>query len=73
MNIDNVFDLLFDILFAMIPQIGWLGPTYWDLVISFFLLKGETLPQFHLRSLQAQSEKNLLNDEIGREKNLTGT
>ena len=35
MNTDTGFELLVDVVFAMIPQLGLLGPKYQDLVISF--------------------------------------
>ena len=37
MNIDNGFDLLVAVIFAMSTQLGGLGPKYQDLVISFCL------------------------------------
>ena len=56
MNNDNVFDLLIDAVFSMIPQIGELGPKSQDLVIFFCLGEVETLPKSHLRSLQIRGD-----------------
>ena len=72
MNIHNIFDLLVTVFFAMSPQIGLIGPKYQGLVISFCLGKGETIPQSHLRYIQARSKIFMLNDETGQIKNLTG-
>ena len=36
-NNDNGFDLLIAVVFAMIPQLGRLGPKHQDLVIPFSL------------------------------------
>ena len=51
MNIDNGFDLLVAVVIAIIPQLGGLGPKAQDLVISFHLGEGVTLPRFYIRSL----------------------
>ena len=72
MNLDNLFDLLVDIVFVMIPQIGGIWPKAQDLVIYFHLSKGETLLKYHLRYLQAKSENFLLNDKTEQKKNLAG-
>ena len=52
MNIDNVFDLIIYVVFAIIPQLGGLVPKYQDLVIDFSLVEGKTIPQFHIRDIQ---------------------
>ena len=72
MNIDKVFDLLVDDVFIMIPQLGRLGPKAQDLVICFCLGKGETLPQFYLKDLQARREMFLMRDKTGQTNNFTG-
>ena len=51
MNIDNGFDLLVSIFYGMIILLGGLGPKAQDLVISFHLGEGVTLPRFYIRSL----------------------
>ena len=56
----------------MIPQLVVLVPKYQDLVISFCLGEGETIPQLHLRALQIRSEISLLQDKTGKINNLTG-
>ena len=56
MNIDNSFDIFIAVVFSMSHQLGGLGPKYQDLVIYFRPGEGETIPQFHLRDLQAQIE-----------------
>ena len=63
MNNYNGFGLLIDVVFDMIPQLEGLGPKPQDLVISYCLVEGETLPKFHLRSLHIRSEMFLLQDE----------
>ena len=49
MNNDNGFDLIIVVVFAMIPQLGGLGPKSKDLVIYFHLGEGDSLPKLHLR------------------------
>ena len=44
MNNYNGFDHLIYVFFSVSPQLGGLGPKSQDLVIPFFLGKGETLP-----------------------------
>ena len=56
MNNDNGFDLLIPAVFAMSTQLGVFGPKTQELLISFCLGEGETLPQFHLRDLRIRSE-----------------
>ena len=56
---------------AMHPQLRVIGPKSEDLVVSFCLGDGETLPQFHLRAPQGQSEKIMLKYETGQINNLT--
>ena len=56
----------------MSPQLGVLGYKDEDLVISFCLVERETLPQLHLRALQARSYIFLFQDETGQINNLTG-
>ena len=51
MNNDKGFDIIISFVFAMSNQLGGLGPKPQDLLISFSLDEGETLPQFHLRDL----------------------
>ena len=63
MNIDNVFDLIFDVVFFMSPQLGGILPKDQDLVLSICLCEGVTLQKLHLRSLQVKSGFFLLNDE----------
>ena len=72
MNNDNEVDLFIDAVFAMITQLGVIGPKAQYLVISFFLGKVETLPQFYLNSPQIRSEIFLLRYETGQINNLTG-
>ena len=43
MNIDNVFDLIIDVVFVMIPELGGIGPKAQDLLKSFPNGEGETL------------------------------
>ena len=64
MNNDNLFDFIISVVFAsMSPQLGVLGPKSQDLVVSFTLVEGENIPQFHLRALQIRSEIFLLQYE----------
>ena len=72
MNNDNRFDLIIAVVFAIIPQIGGLGPKAKYLVISFFLNEGETLLKLNRIDLQIRSEIFLLKDETGHINNLTG-
>ena len=72
MNNDNGFDLLIIVVFYMSPELVRLGPKAQDLVIYFPLVKGDNIPQFHLRYLQARSELFLLKDTTGQMNNLTG-
>ena len=72
MNNENVFYLIIAFIFYMTTQLGGLVPKSQDLVISFRLSEGETLPQLHLRALQIISEIFLLKDKTGQIKNLTG-
>ena len=66
MTNDNVFDLIIDVVFFMGPQLGRLGPTDQDLVISFRLGEGENRPKFHFRALHTRSEFSLLQDKTGQ-------
>ena len=56
MQYENGFELLIEVVFTMIPQLGGLGPKYQDLFIPFHLGEGKTLPDFHLRDLTIRSE-----------------
>ena len=56
MNIINGFDLLIDVVFDMVSRLRGFGIKAQDLVISFCLVEGETIPQFHPRALQIRSE-----------------
>ena len=49
----------------MSPHIGVLGPKAQERVVSFRIGEGETLPQFHIRSLYLRSKTFLLLDETG--------
>ena len=60
MNNYNGFELLIDVVFSISPQLVGLGHKAQDLVISFRLGEGETIPQFHLRALHIISELFLL-------------
>ena len=51
MNNDDGFELLIDVVFAMIPSPGGLGPKSQDLVVSFSHGERETLPKSDLRDL----------------------
>ena len=62
MNNENVFDILIPVVFSISLQLGLLGTKSQELVISFRLVEGETLPQFHLIYLQVRSENFLLQD-----------
>ena len=55
MNNDNGFDLLIAVLFAMIPQLGVLGPKAQDLVVSFFLGEVQTIPQLQISYFDIRS------------------
>ena len=72
MNKDNVYDLLIAVVFAIIPQLGGLGPKSQDLVISFNIGEVETIPQLTLRAIQIGSEMFLLQDETVKINNITG-
>ena len=72
MKNDNIFDLIIAVVFSMSTQLGGIGPKYQDLVISFCLGEGETLPQFHLRDLQIRSDNLLLLDKKVQINNPTG-
>ena len=52
MNIDNIFDLIFAVVFAVSPQLIGLGPKTHDHVIPFFLWEGVLLTEFHLKDIQ---------------------
>ena len=56
----------------MSPQLGGLVPKAQDLVIPFRLGEGETLSDFHLRSLTIKSEPLLTRYQTGIINNLTG-
>ena len=64
MDIDNGFELIVVVVFAMINELRGLGLKDQDLVISFGFDKVEYLSQFHLRYLQARRKFYLLNDEM---------
>ena len=72
MNNENGFDLLISVVSSIIPQLGGLETKYQDLVISFQLDEGETIPKFYLRALQIKSENFLLKYKIGKINNLMG-
>ena len=72
MNNNNLFNLLNGVGFSVSPKLVVLGPKSQDLVISFYLDEGETIPQFHIRYLHIRSEIFLLQDETGQINNLTG-
>ena len=72
MNNNDVFGLLIDVVFSIIPELGVLGPKSQDPPISFCLGEVETLPQSYLRALQIISEKVLMRYETGKINNLAG-
>ena len=53
-------------------RLGVIGPKAQDLVIYFFLVLGETIPQFHLRELHARTGIFLLKYDTGKINNFTG-
>ena len=71
MHYDNGFETLIVVAFAIIPQLGGLGPKSQDLVIPFRLGEGEPLPYFHLRALAIRSELVLMRYKTGHINNLT--
>ena len=72
MHIDNVFDLLIAVVFAMNTQLGGLGTKYQYLVIPFFLGEVETLTCFHLKALTIRSKLKFMQGQTGQISNLTG-
>ena len=72
MNKDNVYDLLIAVVFAIIPQLGGLGPKSQDLVISLHIGEVEIVTKFYPSAVQIRSEMFLLQDETGRINNPTG-
>ena len=72
MHYENGFELLIDVVFAMSPQLGGLGPKYQDLTIPFRLGEGEPLSYFHLKALEIRSELVFIIDQTGQVDNLTG-
>ena len=60
MNHDKVFGLNNDFVFVMSPQLGRLGPKSHEILVSFCLGEGETLPQLQLRDLHIRSKFFLL-------------
>ena len=58
------------VLFDMSPQLGGIVPKFQDLVTSFQLIECESLPGFHLQSLQPKIEIYKLNDNIFQGNNL---
>ena len=56
----------------MSPRLGGLGHKYQDLVISFCLVEGGTIPHFSLRVIQVRSENILLTEKTEQMNNLTG-
>ena len=72
MNKYNVYDLLIAVVFAIIPQLGGLGPKSQDLVISLQIGEVETIPQLNLRAIQIRSEMFLLEDDILQKNYITG-
>ena len=72
MNNDNLFDLVFAVVFDMNPQLELLGLKAQDLLVSFCIGEGRNIPQLHLRYLHIRSEIFLLQDETGKINNITG-
>ena len=72
MNNDNILDFIIDVVFDTSHQIIGLGTKAQDLVITFSLGEGENISEFHLRALTIRSELDLLQDQTGKTKNLTG-
>ena len=72
MNNENGFDIIIAVVFAMSNQLGGLGTKAEDLVFYFRVGEVETLPKFHIRSLQTRSANFLLQDKLGQNNNLTG-
>ena len=56
MNNYNIFDLIIDVVFAMIPQLGVLGTKDQYLLVSFWPVEVEIIPKLHLRYLYIRSE-----------------
>ena len=56
----------------MSPQVGGLVTKAQDLVIPFCLGEGDSIPDFHIRSLAIRSELVLMKDQTGQINNLTG-
>ena len=72
MHYYNGFELLIAFSFSAIPQLGGIGPKAQDLVISFCLGEGESLPYFHLRDLSIRSELVLMIYQTRNINKLTG-
>ena len=72
MNKESCFDLIIDFVFTISPQLLGLVTKAQDLVISFCICEGETLPRFHLRVIHIGSETFLLQDKKIQINNLTG-
>ena len=72
MHYDNIFKPLITVIFYMSPQLVGLLPKAQDLVIPFRLGEGETLPDFHFRSLVIISELVLMRYQTGHINNFTG-
>ena len=72
MHYDNVSVLLITVVFSVIPQLGGLGPKSQDLVITFFLGEGDSLPDFHLRVLAIRSDLEFIRYQTVHINNLTG-
>ena len=65
-NIDNRFNLIITVVFAMITQFGELVTKSKEPVTFFLIKEGETIPQLHLRYLQYQCKMFIFKNKIGQ-------
>ena len=68
----NICELLIAFFLAMSPQLGGLGPKYYDLLILFRLGEGGPTSDFQLRDLAIRSEIVFMIDQTGHINNITG-
>ena len=61
---DNGFDLMVDVAFFISPQIEGLVPETYYFVTSFTFHQGESIPDFHIHFLYANSDIILMKDRL---------
>ena len=73
MNNDNIFDLMFDLVFTSSPKLVGLGLNPYYLLTSFSLQQGNRIPDFYLCTLHSCSKIIMVKEKTVQLKFIIGT